>query len=289
MSAERLDIHVAKNPAAGTRTKAARLIRAGLVRVNGVVVTKPSRAVAKTDCVDIAALPAESAFRYVSRGAVKLLGAFDAFSGQGLAPPTGRVCWDIGASTGGFTQVLLEKGASRVLALDVGHGQLSPALRSDPRVVDLSPRNVRDVQAPDLPSSPDYIVSDVSFISLTYVIPVIARVLQQERETGAAVGAAVGTPSSAGVPPVEIVLLIKPQFEVGKGKLNKNGIVTDPVLRQTVIDTVVCCAQSNGFSTKGCIPSPILGTHGNKEYLLWLRPASARDQDSGQAQDRAPH
>ncbi|MEE1324888.1 MAG: TlyA family RNA methyltransferase [Bifidobacteriaceae bacterium] len=287
MSAERLDVRVAKNSVAGTRTKAARLIRAGLVRVNGSVVAKPSHAVAKNDYIEIAAIPAQSAFRYVSRGAVKLLGAFDTFGPQGLALPTGRVCWDIGASTGGFTQVLLEKGASRVMALDVGHDQLSPLLRSDPRTVDLSGWNVRDVQPSDLPERPDYIVSDVSFISLRYVIPVIARVLRQEQQARTAVDAGDDMSLSSGVSPVEIVLLIKPQFEVGKGKLSKNGIVTDPVLRQMVVDAVICCARSNGFSVEGCIPSPIRGTYGNREYLLWLRPKSARDQESGQTQDRA--
>ena len=191
----RLDLALVDRGLAQTRTKASRLIRSGNVRVNGIIQTKPSLAVTSQDTLE-----ADRGDDYVSRGAYKLVGAFDAFADCGLIEPKGMDCLDIGASTGGFTQVLLRRGAAHVIALDVGHGQLDPRIAADPRVIDMSGVNIRDITREDLAYTPFMIVSDVSFISLTYVIPVIARIA---------------------APGAHIVLLIKPQFEVGRGNLGK--------------------------------------------------------------------
>ena len=187
---------------------------------------------------------------YVSRGAYKLIGAFDEFSGRGLPSPRGLRCLDIGASTGGFCDVLLRRGAAQVIALDVGHGQLDSRIARDPRIIEMSGVNIRDVTAANLPYRPDMIVSDVSFISLTYVIPVIARIA---------------------APGASVVLLVKPQFEVGKGNLGKGGIVEDRHLRDQALETVVDCANQHGLTVAGTAPSPIEGTHGNTEFLLFAR------------------
>ncbi|MCI1901740.1 MAG: TlyA family RNA methyltransferase [Bifidobacteriaceae bacterium] len=234
---------------AETRTKAQRLIESGAVSVDGHVETKHSRKVRPDSSVEVIA----QGHQYVSRGVYKLLGALEAFGPLGLPSPMDRDCLDIGASTGGFTQVLLEHGARRVIALDVGHGQLVDEIRADERVLEMSGTNIRDVEPEDLAYRPTYVVSDVSFISLTYVIPVIAKIA---------------------APRAEIVLLVKPQFEVGKGNLGKDGIVTDTRLREESLETVKNCATEQGLSVVAQTVSPIEGTHGNVEYLLWLRQAS---------------
>ncbi|MEJ5921853.1 TlyA family RNA methyltransferase [Bifidobacterium thermophilum] len=241
----RLDLALVDRGMAQTRTKASRLIRAGSVRVNGATQTKPSFAVSPDDRIE-----ADLGEDYVSRGAYKLVGAFAAFREQGLVEPADMDCLDIGASTGGFTQVLLRRGAAHVIALDVGHGQLDRRIADDPRVIDMSGTNIRDVTGADLAFSPAMIVSDVSFISLTYVIPVIARLA---------------------APGAHIVLLVKPQFEVGRGNLGKNGIVGDQQLREHAVQRVVACAREHGLTVIGTAPSPIEGTFGNVEYLLYAR------------------
>lgn len=241
----RLDLALVDRGLAQTRTKASRLIRSGNVRVNGIIQTKPSLAVTSQDTLE-----ADRGDDYVSRGAYKLVGAFDAFADCGLIEPKGMNCLDIGASTGGFTQVLLRRGAAHVIALDVGHGQLDPRIAADPRVIDMSGVNIRDITREDLAYTPFMIVSDVSFISLTYVIPVIARIA---------------------APGAHIVLLIKPQFEVGRGNLGKNGIVDDPQLRDRAVARVTACAQAQGLTIVGTTVSPIEGTFGNVEYLLYAR------------------
>lgn len=250
---QRLDLAMVDRGIADSRTRAQRLIGRGSVRVDGQVARKPSQKVGDGSDITVT-----DPLEYVSRGALKLLGAFDVFSPKGLSPVRGCDCLDIGASTGGFTQVLLEKGARRVIALDVGHGQLAPRLASDPRVIGLEGVNIRAVGgASDLPFQPGFIVSDVSFISLTYVIPVIARICR----------------TASG--PTEIILLIKPQFEVGRGRLGKDGVVTDPALRLQARRKVIQCARDNGLTVLDCVDSPIEGTHGNDEYLLWLRAGSS--------------
>lgn len=259
----RLDVALVDRGLVGSRTRAQRLIRSGDVLVNGKTADRPSLKVGQGDD-----LRTTADLHYVSRGALKLVGALKSFISWGLASPEGRDCLDIGASTGGFTQVLLENGARRVIALDVGHGQLDPVLARDPRVTNMEGRNIRDVTAADLPFMPDYVVSDVSFISLTYVLPVIARILGA-CPAGGDGGRAEGIGKRR---PAEIVLLIKPQFEQGsRSALGKDGILTDDAHRQAARDRVVSCAEKLGFAVEGCVDSPITGEHGNREYLLWLR------------------
>ncbi|MBT1182258.1 TlyA family RNA methyltransferase [Bifidobacterium sp. CP2] len=244
---DRLDLWLVAGGVVDSRTKARKLIKDGKVTVNGTVVTKPAYAVtgmARTRIV------VDKGDDYVSRGAYKLVGAFERFGAQGLPEPGGMDCLDIGASTGGFTEVLLRRGAAHVIALDVGHGQLAPRIAADPRVIEMSGVNVREVTPADLPWRPRMIVSDVSFISLTYVIPVIAAIA---------------------APGAHIVLLVKPQFEVGREGLGEGGIVTDPDKRAWALDHVTACAREHGLDVVATAPSPIEGTHGNAEWLLYAR------------------
>lgn len=239
----RLDAYMASIGLVHSRSQAQRLIDSGCVRVDGRLVSKPSFAVGGRSIIDV-----DKGDDYVSRGAYKLEGAFEQFAGLGLQSPEGRKCLDIGASTGGFCDVLLRRGAATVIALDVGHDQLDARIASDSRIIEMSGVNIRDIGSDDLPYQPSLIVSDVSFISLTYVLPVIAKVAASNADT---------------------VLLVKPQFEVGKGHLGKNGVVEDPELRQAALNKVCDCAHEVGFEVRGTCPSPIAGTHGNNEYLLY--------------------
>ena len=239
----RLDVALLERGLTDSRSKAQRLIADGKVSVNGVAVTKASAKVGGDDVI-----AADRGDGYVSRGACKLVGAFERFADVGLRPVQGLRCLDIGASTGGFCDVLLRNDAAQVIALDVGHGQLDPKIAHDDRIIEMSGVNIRDVYAEDLPYRPEMIVSDVSFISLTYVIPVIARIA---------------------APQAQIVLLVKPQFEVGKGNLGKNGIVESQELRERALKDIVACAESNGLDVRATTVSPIEGTHGNIEYLLY--------------------
>lgn len=241
----RLDAALASRGLTESRSKAAVLIKEGKVLLDGIVVQKPSTVVHENSRIVV-----NSEDIYVSRGAFKLLGAFEAFKDLGLPSAHGLQCLDIGASTGGFCDVLLRNGASRVIALDVGHGQLDNRIARDTRIVEMSGVNIRAVTPEDLPFVPELVVSDVSFISLTYVIPVIRTLVK----TGA-----------------HIVLLVKPQFEVGKGRLGKRGIVQDQHLRNQAVASVVLCAQQQHFEVVDTIVSPIEGTHGNTEYMLYAR------------------
>lgn len=242
---ERLDARMAADGLASSRTNAQRLIRAGLVRVDGKVAAKPSMKVDADMRIDV-----HDPDGYVSRGAYKLVGAFDAFARVGLPSPDGLRCLDIGASTGGFCDVLLRGGAARVIALDVGHGQLDARIAGDARIIEMSGTNIRDVRPADLPYAPQLVVSDVSFISLTYVLPVIARIA---------------------APGAWAVLLVKPQFEVGRAGLDRHGIVLDAALREEALHKVVACARDCGLDVVATADSPIEGTHGNHEYLLCAR------------------
>ncbi len=180
---------------------------------------------------------------YVSRAALKLLAALEAFPLE----VEGRVCVDIGASTGGFTQVLLERGAACVHAVDVGHGQLADVLRQDPRVVCLEGLNARNLTEAHIPEPPDVVVSDVSFISLTIALPpvlVLAR------------------------PGAQLRALVKPQFEAGPEHVGKGGIVRDERVHRVVIERIRAWLESEGWQVDGIIPSPITGSDGNREYLL---------------------
>lgn len=247
--AQRLDLAIVDRGLAESRTIAQRLIRSGAVNVNNCNIKKSSFLVKNSEKITINNSDnASSCLKYVSRGALKLEGAFSLFENSGLKVDQNTLALDIGASTGGFCDVLLQKGVKSVIALDVGHGQLHPKIANNPRVIEMSGVNIRDVHDEDLPYKPNLIVSDVSFISLTLVIPVISRIAQANSN---------------------VVLLVKPQFEVGKGNLGKGGIVNDESLRIKALNTVKDCAENNGLNVIRTHESPIEGTHGNIEYLLY--------------------
>lgn len=226
-----------------SRSRAQAAIEEGLVSVNGAVIKKSSLEIADTDDVTVS-----RGDEYVSRGAYKLLAALDRF---GISPRD-AVCLDIGASTGGFTQVLLRGGAKKVYALDVGSGQLADVIRSDPRVVSIEHTNcrfmTRDMFAEDIALA----VMDVSFISQALIYPAVSDVLQ-----------------SGGT----LLSLIKPQFEAGRGRVGKNGIVRDPDGRiiKDIVSFLSAAADANGMTFVSYIPSPIEGGDGNKEYLAMLK------------------
>lgn len=246
MGAEhRLDAALAARGLARSRTAAAKLILDGVVSVDGAWVVKPSHRV--TEAADIRVASPEA---YVSRGAYKLLAALDAF---GL-PVADRTALDVGASTGGFTQVLLERNAETVIALDVGHGQLAPEIRSRREVIVVEGVNVRDLtqsllsEVSGTARVPSLVVGDLSFISLTLVLPALV--------------ATVGTRA-------DYVLLVKPQFEVGRTGI-REGIVHAPALRADAVTRVLWTAWDLGLRTAGVLPSPLAGGAGNSEYLVWF-------------------
>ena len=245
MADMRLDAALPERGLARSRTHAARLIADGLVTVDGVGVVKASTKVSDNQELAVAGLD-----RYVSRAAHKLKGALDAFP----VSVEGRLALDVGASTGGFTQVLLERGASSVIALDVGHGQLDRMIRIDPRVTVVEGFNARFMTSQSLAHEsgvaevPTLVVADLSFISVTQVLPALVQSVD---------------------PAADFVLLIKPQFEVGRTGV-KEGIVRDAGLRIDAVTTVLWCAWDLGLGTAGIIASPIVGTAGNHEYLAWL-------------------
>jgi 23S rRNA (cytidine1920-2'-O)/16S rRNA (cytidine1409-2'-O)-methyltransferase len=241
----RLDVEMTRRGLAESRESAQRLIMAGRVRVN-------SRPAAKADlkvdfATEIAVVGATST--YASRGAYKLVAALDHFG----VNVEGRHALDVGASTGGFTDVLLRRGAAHVIALDVGYGQLADRLRCDPRVTVIDRTNIRYVKAEDLPFPPDLVVIDTSFISLRLVLP-------------AAVALAPGG--------TDIIALVKPQFEVGKGKVGRGGIVRDEALRARALAEVLAFAGAIGLDVAGSIESPIAGASGNREFLAVFRYSS---------------
>lgn len=240
----RLDVALAERGLAGSRTLAQALVMAGQVRVNGQVETKASRQVD-----DAAAIEVEAPPRFVSRGGEKLEGAF-ALWGTGL-DAAGKICLDVGSSTGGFTDCLLQHGAKMVMAVDVGTNQLAYSLRSDPRVWVKENFNARYMTREDLPETPELAVTDVSFISLRLILPPIVSVL---------------APGGA------IVALIKPQFEVGRGQA-PGGLVRDEALRLAARDGIVRFAEQElGLALAGLAESPIRGREkGNVEYLSFFR------------------
>jgi 23S rRNA (cytidine1920-2'-O)/16S rRNA (cytidine1409-2'-O)-methyltransferase len=251
MTSSRLDAALAARGLARSRSHASRLIADGLVSVAGNVVTKPSLAIDDDDVVEVQATDG-----YVSRAAAKLVHALDAFG----IDPGGLRALDVGASTGGFTEVLLRRDALAVIALDVGHGQLVDPVRSDPRVAVVEGVNARELTPELLASSsgvewaPELVVGDLSFISLTHVIPSVRASVS---------------------PDADFVLLVKPQFEVGR-TLVKEGIVVDAVARAESIERVIGVAEESGLHTVAILSSPITGLHGNHEYLVHLSPNSGR-------------
>ncbi|PNW07711.1 TlyA family rRNA (cytidine-2'-O)-methyltransferase [Microbacterium testaceum] len=241
----RLDAELAARGLARSRSHAAQLISGGLVTVNGRPVVKAAAQVEAESVIEVA-----GADHYVSRGAHKLLAALDAF---GLEVRD-RVALDMGASTGGFTQVLRERGARPVMAVDVGHGQLSTVIEADRDVVSVEGYNVRFMTADSLAHATGVaeratvVTGDLSFISLEHVLPAVV---------------------ATAAPDADIVLLVKPQFEVGRTSV-KGGLVTDPALRSDAVHGVLWAAWDAGLKTAGLIASPVVGTHGNQEYVAWF-------------------
>ena len=235
----RLDQALVAQGLVPSRQRAQAMVRAGLVRVGGAVADRPDQMVDPAVSIDL-----DRVKTYVSRGGDKLAAALDAFG----IDPAGRVCLDVGASTGGFTDLLLQRGAARVIAVDVGYGQLAWSLRQDPRVTVLERVNIRHLDR--LPMPADLAVIDVSFISLRLVLPRVRELLS---------------------PPGDVVALVKPQFEVGKGAVGKGGVVRDPDQHREVLRELRKFAEGTGYKVAGETPSPILGAKGNREFLLHLR------------------
>ena len=238
---KRADVFLVNQGFASTRSEAQAAIRAGRVTADGEPVMKAAQKLQPR--MNIGYQPAHP---YVSRGGVKLAGALDHFS---LSPAT-RVCLDIGASTGGFTQVLLLRGASRVYAVDVGHGQLHAKLKADPRVVSFEGINARELTRGKIPESPQVVVADVSFISLKQALPTALSLASRDAWA---------------------VLLVKPQFELGRWGAPRSGVVKEETARAAALSEVADWVKGQGWHVIGSMDSPILGGDGNKEYLLAAR------------------
>jgi 23S rRNA (cytidine1920-2'-O)/16S rRNA (cytidine1409-2'-O)-methyltransferase len=245
----RLDVELVRRGLARSRGHARSLIDAGDVSVQGSTATKPATPVGPDDHIEVRELGP----RWVSRAAYKLVGALEAFGPLGLTV-AGKRCLDVGASTGGFTQVLLHHGAAHVTAVDVGHGQLVPELVDDPRVTDRSRTTIRGLVPQDIGGPVDLLVADLSFISLTLVLDTFRALL---RDSG------------------DAVVLVKPQFEVGRTRLGKGGVVRAQGDRAWAVTEVARAAVGAGLHPRALAPSPIEGGEGNAEYLLWLTPRDA--------------
>jgi 23S rRNA (cytidine1920-2'-O)/16S rRNA (cytidine1409-2'-O)-methyltransferase len=251
----RLDAELVRRGLARSREQAASLVAGGRVLVAGQPAGKPATQVAAGDPILVTDAGEEPG--YASRGGQKLAGALAAFPGLVVA---GRWCLDAGASTGGFTDVLLRAGAAHVTAVDVGYGQLAWALRTDERVTVLDRVNVRQLQPGQISPPPGLVTADLSFISLTLVLPALA-----------------GSAS----PDADFVLLVKPQFEVGRGRVGSGGVVRDPGLRAAAVTSVAAAAAGLRLGVAGLAASPLPGPAGNVEYFLWLR-AGAPALDPGE-------
>lgn len=254
----RLDQALVTAQLARSRAQAQTLIAAGNVEVAGRPAKKASQRVE-----DLSTMVVTGGGHYVGRAAHKLLGALHDFPALSIE---GRTALDAGASTGGFTQVLLEAGASSVYAVDVGHGQLDRSLAAEPRVHNIEGVNLRQFSLADLGDAaehdvPDLVVGDLSFISLTLVIPELVRVISAR----------------------DYVLLVKPQFEVGRGRLNSGGIVTDRTLHVASLRAVLKSAGVAGLSLAGVAPSRLIGANGNQEYIIWLQPGAPANLDASNA------
>ncbi len=240
----RLDVWLAEHGLAESREKAQALVMAGRVRVAGRHATKPGTRVKQGVPVSV-----DAGSDHVSRGALKLVGALDAF---GLDPGR-KVTVDVGASTGGFTEILLARGALRVYAVDVGRGQLHESLQRDGRVVVRDRTNARHLSPQIVPEPCDLAVMDVSFISVRAILPALTAVLG---------------------PAADVLVLVKPQFEVGRGRVGRGGIVKDPELQRQTVQEVAEAAQSQGYGVRGACPSPLPGAEGNREFFLHLVPGA---------------
>ncbi|MDX1872536.1 TlyA family RNA methyltransferase [Mycolicibacterium sp. 120266] len=253
----RVDAELVRRGLARSRQQAAELIDAGLVRIDGMPAVKPATAVS----VDAALTVATVERTWVSRGAHKLIGALDAFG----VPVHGRRCLDAGASTGGFTEVLLDRGAAHVVAADVGYGQLAWSVRSDDRVSVLERTNVRELTPEAIGGVVDLVVADLSFISLTTVLPALTACASVD---------------------ADIVPMVKPQFEVGKERVGAGGVVSDPALRADAVLGVAQRAAELHWHTVDVTASPLPGPSGNVEFFLWLR-ATTEHPLQGDALQRA--
>ncbi|MDR7381298.1 TlyA family RNA methyltransferase [Promicromonospora iranensis] len=250
----RVDVELVRRGLARSRRHAAELVASGRVFVAGRVVVKPSAAV--VDGADVSVMPGSAPeHEFASRAALKLAGALDALARVPGGPQVeDAFCADLGASTGGFTDVLLRRGAAHVVAVDVGHDQLFPALRADDRVTVVESFNVRDLTPADLAQAPDLVVADLSFISLTMVLPAVASVLR---------------------PGAQALLMVKPQYEVGRERLGSGGVVRDPGLHAEAVRSVVRAGERVGLRARAVVPSPLPGPSGNREFFVWLVPDAA--------------
>ena len=242
----RLDAELVRRGLARSREQAAELIAAGRVAVSGQTASKPATQVTRDAPVTVAD-DADAGPGYVSRGGHKLAGALAAFPGLTV---TGRRCLDAGASTGGFTDVLLRAGAAQVVAADVGYGQLAWSLRTDERVTVLDRVNVRSLEPAQVAPPPQVVVADLSFISLSLVLPALA---------------------ACAAPDADFALMVKPQFEVGKGRVGAGGVVRDPADRAAAVRSVAETAWSLGLGVRGVTASPLPGPSGNVEYFVWFQ------------------
>ncbi len=238
----RLDLEMARRGMALSRESAQRLIMAGRVRVNSQPALKADQSVDERSAIALVG----GSLEYASRGGVKLAAALDHFH----IDPTGCLAMDVGASTGGFTDVLLRRGAAHVIAIDVGYGQIAERLRRDPRITVLDRTNIRLLEAASLPYAPELVVIDVSFISLRLVLPPVLEL---------------------SAPAVDIVALIKPQFEVGRGKIGKGGVVRDDGERQRAVNGILEYASVLGLEVERAVEAPIRGAAGNQEFLATMR------------------
>ncbi|SKC82414.1 TlyA family RNA methyltransferase [Krasilnikoviella flava] len=261
----RTDAELVRRGLARSRRQAVELVDAGRVLLDGRVVTKPSTPVPEGAPVTVRPDPDDPG--YASRAGGKLAGALDALA----ADPAGQTllravdegwCLDAGASTGGFTDVLLRRGARHVVALDVGHDQLVPTLRDDPRVTVVEGFNLRDLTPPDLERAPDVVVGDLSFISLSLVLGPLAAVLG---------------------PQGHALLLVKPQFEVGRERLGSGGVVRDPALHAEAVRAVVRAAAAHGLRAAAVVPSPLPGPSGNREFFCWFQHAEGASPGPAEA------
>ncbi|SDP70612.1 TlyA family RNA methyltransferase [Lentzea jiangxiensis] len=242
----RLDAELVRRGLARSREHASQLVADGRVTVRGTVATKPATAVETSDAVVVKDLDNDP--NWASRGAHKLIGALEGFK----IDPTGKRCLDAGASTGGFTDVLLRGGARQVVAADVGRGLLDWKLQTDDRVVVKDKTNVRTLTPEDIGGTVELVVADLSFISLRLVLPALAACLDEEGD---------------------LLPMVKPQFEVGKERLGSGGVVRDPGLRAEAVLDVTRAAAELGLAVHGVVASPLPGPSGNVEYFLWLRKA----------------
>jgi 23S rRNA (cytidine1920-2'-O)/16S rRNA (cytidine1409-2'-O)-methyltransferase len=246
----RLDAELVRRGLAASSAAAREAVAAGMVRIDGAIAMKPATMVADDTALDVIA----ETRAFVSRAGGKLVAALDGFG----VDPTGRRCLDAGASTGGFTDVLLQRGAAQVIAVDVGYGQLAWSVRTDPRVMVLERTNVRELEPDAVPYRADLTVADLSFISLRSVLPALVRL---------------------SAPDATFILLVKPQFEAARHDVGRGGVVRDPAIWQDVIEQVIGAGAALGLGARAVMASPLPGPAGNIEYLLQLGPGPVGGAD----------